>query len=410
MWSESLLFLEKYRQHTIYIGCSGGVDSMVLAHFLHTHKFDIHIVHINYHKRGDESDEDMKFVELFCTNNSIPFSVKHYTETKKGNFQENARKFRYEYFESLAKNDNGYIALAHHSDDLIETFFINLMRQSGILGLSSIPLIRNQYIRPLLYISKSEIINYALKNDVKWREDQSNNTIDYLRNKWRLEFIPLMEKSVPNLKSSTLELIQVFKQSQLEIEKLIFPIIDSINETSQIKIEKLKELSSNELFELWRQLKQPSKTFHRFEEIIDYSKGKQLILENPYKKVTTDGEILLFSSNETNLVIPTISKKSVISLPQKFDKKTIYLDGDKIKGEIRIRKWQEMDRIDSIGIKGSQLVSKIIRDAKISLFQKENTFIVYDDENIHWVIDLKVGRNAIATSKSQTIIAVSIKN
>ncbi len=219
-----------------------------------------------------------------------------------------------------------------------------------------------------------------------------------------------MEKSVPNLKSSTLELIQVFKQSQLEIEQLVVPIIDSINETSQIKIETLKKLTSNELFELWRQLKQPSKTFHRFEELIDYTKGKQLILENPYKKVTTDGELLLFISNKTKLAIPIISTKIVTSLPEKFDKKTIYLDGDKIKGEIRIRKWQEMDRIDSIGIKGSQLVSKIIRDAKISLFQKENTFIVYDDENIHWVIDLKVGRNAIATSKSQTIISVSIKN
>lgn len=186
MWENALKIMEQFRSKTIYIGCSGGVDSMVLVDFLHKNQFKIHVLHVNYHKRGLESDKDMEFVKKYCEDQSIPHTFTHYTDKKKGNFQQNARDFRYDFFEKKASHD-GVIALAHHADDQVETFFMNMMRQSGILGLSSIPVIRGQYVRPLLHLFKSDILNYAQTNNLEWREDLSNQSTHYLRNKWRFQ-------------------------------------------------------------------------------------------------------------------------------------------------------------------------------------------------------------------------------
>lgn len=408
MWEKALNIMEKYRYQTIFVGCSGGIDSMVLAHFLHKNQFNIHILHVNYQKRGAESDGDMEFVKTFCEQHKIPFDVRLYEEDSKGNFQENARKFRYDFFEELREKKGGIIALAHHADDQIETFFMNLMRQSGILGLAGIPVVRGNYVRPFLHLSKEDLIDYAVKHAVKWREDRTNQSVEYLRNRWRLEFIPEMEKAYPDIKRSVLILVNTFQETQLGLEEKIRPVASKIKEDKQLSIECYNSLSSEELFELWKQLSQPSNLFSRFLELKNYPKGKFIETVEPYTKIINEGMYFSFVSKTGFSDIPDIKITKVDSLPNTFSKDEIYLNPEKIQGELKIRRWRRGDKISSIGLKGKQIVSQIIRDSKIPFSERENVLIVHDDKNIHWVVGLKIGKMSIAQTSEKEILKVEI--
>ncbi len=402
--------MEQYRRQTIFIGCSGGVDSMVLAHFLHEHQFNIHVLHVNYQKRGTESDGDMKFVRLFCKDRNIPFDGRLYDESGAGNFQLNARKFRYKFFEEFAAGNNGVIALAHHADDQVETFFMNLMRQSGIPGLASIPVQRQHYIRPFLHIPKEELIRYAGEKGIKWREDRSNQSVEYLRNRWRLEFIPQMEKAVPELKRSALILIDAFQKTQWELEQKTVSVLSSILNDRKLSVECYDSLSSEELFELWRQLHQPPGLFHRFLEIRSYPKGKYIEIKDPFIKIIRESTYLSFVARTMDEAVPRLKTTRVDALPRTFSKNEIYLNPGKIKGELKIRTWQQGDKLFPVGMKGGQSISQIIRDAKVPFAEREKVLVVHDDTTIHWVVRLKVSRIAASRAGDDAILKVEIEN
>lgn len=410
MWEKALKTMERYRNMTIYVGCSGGIDSMVLVHFLYSHQFNIHVLHVNYHKRGKESDDDMEFVRTFCKDRKIPFDVRHYNENSTGNFQQNARTFRYDFFREFASKDSGVIALAHHADDQVETFFMNLMRQSGIVGLASIPEKRENVIRPFLHVYKYDLYEYAGKNQIEWREDKSNQSTDYLRNKWRLEFIPRMEKVIPNLKQSVHILVNAFQETQKELEAKIKPVSTEIFETKRLSIEEYNSFSETELFELWRQLNQPSKLFSRFLELKHYSRGKFIETITPFGKIVNEGAYLSFSEEKEHVLLPRLKITPVKSLPSIFSKSSVYLNPDKIHGELKLRRWQQGDKISPVGVKGKQLVSQIIKDSKIPHSEREKIIVVHDDKNIHWVVNLKIGKIAISQYCDTQIIEVKLDN
>lgn len=410
MWNKALNIIGKYRHQTIFVGCSGGIDSMVLTHFLHKNQFKIHILHVNYQKRGIESDNDMEFVKTFCKKHKIPFDIKFYEENSKGNFQENARKFRYDFFEQFSVKNDGIIALGHHADDQVETFFMNLMRQSGIMGLAGIPITRGNYVRPFLHLSKEDLIHYAVKHSIKWREDKSNHSVEYLRNRWRMEFIPEMEKEHPGLKQSVLMLVNAFQDTQLELEQKIRPITSRIQENKKLPIECYNALSTEELFELWRQLGQTSNLFSRFLELKNYPKGKFIEAGNPYSKIINEGTYFSFGCKTNPNDMPDIEITQVNVLPEIFSKDEIYLNPDKIKGTLKIRKWQKGDKLSPIGMKGKQTVSQIIRDSKIPFSERENIFVVHDDKNIHWVVGLKLSGVGVACIGDRQILKVEVIN
>jgi tRNA(Ile)-lysidine synthase len=405
-WHEVLAFLEQYRQQTIFVGCSGGVDSMVLVHFLLHNDFQMHVVHVNYHKRGEESNKDMALVQQFCSNNNIPHTLADYQTTKKGNFQELARQFRYDLLQQLAQ-ENGMIALAHHFDDQVETFFMNLMRQSGIVGLAAMPRVRHQFIRPFLQLNKQDVLDYAHQNKVEWREDASNQSTNYLRNKWRLEFLPLIEKTQPDINQAVKIIVGAFQQTQQELQQKMEPIAQQIQQTQQLSKAQVEHFSTEELFELWRQLQQPAQLFPRFSEIQSLQKGKHIELHTPYIKLVNEGTYFSFISNK-RVALPSLDIQIVNVLPQHFSKTTIYLEATKIVGQLQLRKWKQGDKISPVGMKGEQLVSKIMKDAKISHAQRENTWVVCDEQHIHWVVGLKVGKFALAQPNCTEILVVKL--
>ena len=212
------------KSDTILIGISGGVDSVVLAHLFIKFEFKIALAHVNYGQRGVESDKDEELVRTIASAWGVTSHITMFPDDSDnmGNFQENARNFRYQWFDSLVKKYRyKYIAVAHHADDQIETFLMHLMRASGVHGLSAMQQNRDRLIRPLLSIFKEEIYAYAERERLEFREDASNQNSRYRRNYLRNEVIPHLVNGFPNAKTNILKSITLINESVALTEWLI---------------------------------------------------------------------------------------------------------------------------------------------------------------------------------------------
>ena len=395
---------------TIYLACSGGIDSMVLLDILHRLKMDVHVIHVNYQLRGEDSDLDAQFVQQTCERLGIPFEIRLVNLKEQlengGSLQEEARNYRYSWFrEILSEDTNNRVALAHHRDDQVETFLMNLARKSGVLGLSCMKHELKGIVRPMLDFSKDEIAKYAKENDVQWREDVSNARNSYTRNRVRNEFVPFLNKKLPNFSEATSTLIEHFQQKQNELEETVTPIVQSIKRKRSLAISTFEELDEFERIELLRQLNIPSTYSERLNQLT--VRGKQLIFHDAdFNSVVRDEDQFTFLEEEAlrfQLIVQEVSE-----IPATFDKEHIYLDASKVEGELRLRTWNIGDRISPVGMTGSQLVSDIIKDAKITANAKQNQLVLHDDTTIHWCVGLKIGREAIATNNSEKILRCSI--
>ena len=212
------------------LAVSGGADSMVLASLFEINHLKFEIAHVNYHFRGEDSNLDQKLVEKFCSDNNIKFHLKDISEEEKSNMkslQNWAREVRYDFFFNLLEKENlDFIITAHHLNDELETFIINLSRGSGIKGLSGIPKNENRILRPFLTFSKSEIYAFAEENNIDFREDKSNQKDDYLRNKIRNQIVPKMVEVFPNF-------LEQFSES--------LGYLDTVNQFFQEEIQKTFE-------------------------------------------------------------------------------------------------------------------------------------------------------------------------
>ena len=215
----------------LLVAVSGGVDSMVLTQLLSILKFNISLAHCNFKLRGVESDLDATFVNEFAKKHPINCFIKSFDTKKiaaknKQSTQIAARNLRYQWFQEMAsKHGFDYILTAHHADDNLETFLINLTRGSGLDGFTGIPAIQKNIVRPLLIFSRAEIVKYATENTISWREDESNSTTKYLRNKIRHQVVPVLKEINPSLLNSFSKTIENLQESrQLVADRAIkFP-------------------------------------------------------------------------------------------------------------------------------------------------------------------------------------------
>ncbi|PHR35344.1 MAG: tRNA lysidine(34) synthetase TilS [Fluviicola sp.] len=403
-------FWQDLRSKKIYLACSGGVDSMVLMHILIALKVDLNVIHVNYQLRGEASIQDAELVQSVCHHYKIPCEILRADLKKKlengGNLQDEARKVRYNWFQKILANDpNNRIALAHHEDDQTETFFMNLARKSGIMGLACMKYEHNGIVRPLLDFSKAEILKYATTHSVQWREDRSNESNAYTRNRLRNEFIPFLKNEFPTLNSSISLLITRFQATQTGLEQHVIPIVDSIRASNSLPIEIFEKLSEWERVELLRQLDITASYASRILELSE--RGKQVHLNNSdFSSIVRDENQYTFLKTATNshqLVL-----EEVDTLPEEFSKDVAYFDVSKIQGKLQVRNWEIGDRISPLGMKGSQLISDVIKDAKITADAKQNQLVVHDDARILWCVGLKISRNALPNDQTENILRCSI--
>ncbi|OUS00778.1 tRNA lysidine(34) synthetase TilS [Flavobacteriales bacterium 33_180_T64] len=406
----------------LLIAISGGLDSVVLAYLCHQLKLNVALAHCNFNLRGHESDADEDFVLNLAKQFDLELFVEHfntetYANTQKLSIQMAARELRYNWFSDLA-NDLGfdYILTAHHADDNLETFLINLTRGTGLNGLTGIPEINDTIVRPLLPFSREAIEAYANVNHIKWREDSSNASDKYLRNKLRHHVIPI-------LKETNSELLQNFKATLEHLKDTAAIVKESINTVKEnavepcsgnqlkVKISEFKNRNNSKAY-LYEMFKDYGFTqWATIVSLLDAQAGKQVLSETHRLIKDRDHLILtdLPSENQTAYSITEDNKSLEIPLGILFfdeadaifktPKTIIFIDKDKLKFPLYIRQWQEGDSFYPLGMKGKKKLSKYFKDEKLSLVDKENVWLLVSDDTIVWVIGkraderFKVGQN-----------------
>ncbi|NVJ88278.1 MAG: tRNA lysidine(34) synthetase TilS [Flavobacteriaceae bacterium] len=400
----------------ILIAISGGLDSVVLTHLLNVLKIsEVALAHCNFKLRGIASDGDEIFVKKLSQKSSNQiftafFDTKTYATDNKISIQIAARELRYQWFQEIAKNHNfDYIATAHHADDNLETFLINLSRGSGLEGFTGIPSKNGNIIRPLLEFSRAEISNYATTNKLEWREDSSNAETKYIRNKIRHKIVPVLKEINPNLLESFTKTQEHLKESQQIIEDSISNIKKDIVEKDdsentiifKIDINKIKELSNPKAY-LYQLLKDYNFTeWNDLLQLLNAQTGKQVFSEyfrllknrNYLLLVSRNNESSINSFTEINenikeITFPVHLSFTEINQVKTQTKSSIYVDKDLLKYPLKVRKWENGDYIYPTGMQGKKKVSKYFKDEKFSQIDKENTWLLCNKENdVIWIIN-----------------------
>lgn len=405
----------------IFVACSGGVDSMTLLWLFHQLKWSIEVVHVNYMLRGQDSNDDQQLVEQTCQKWGIPFHLKQIDlqvilDQNGGNLQEIAREIRYNYFEEKRSlSDNNFIALAHHQDDQIETFFMHIARKSGIMGMSCMLEEHNRYIRPLLPFSKKEITEFARNNGITWREDYSNKTNKYTRNILRNILLPKLANDFPTLNESVILLIKKFQETQLSLEQRMSGFLKNILVNNSLSIELYDEFSENEKVELVRQIGLKASFVDELDKLRKAHKGKKINIENKknnhqFIRIIREDHYFRFEEQTVAQdIVPQLIIKKTKKLPLTFSKDELYIDQAVIKGELKLRQWKTGDRMKPLGMKnGSKLLSDIIKDAKIPSSKKKNIWIVEDLDKIIWCVGILISEEIKTNSNSENLIKITV--
>tara|TARA_R100000306_G_scaffold14130_3_gene16947 strand:+ start:3345 stop:4655 length:1311 start_codon:yes stop_codon:yes gene_type:complete len=435
--------LQEFREHIktnfsflngkkILIACSGGVDSVVLSFLLKKSGFKIGLAHCNFSLRGKESDGDETFVVDWADRLSIPvftetFDTKEFAKDHKLSTQMAARELRYQWFAEILKDfEYDYIATGHHADDDLETLLINLSRGSGLQGLMGIPAINKTVIRPLLPFSRSEIVASAKENKLQWREDSSNASTDYLRNKLRHDVIPNYKNATEGVLQNVRKTQKFLKDSQNLIEDymaLVYKLTVTENfDGYALHINKLQELPHTKavLYQL----------LHPFgftdwpivSELLEAQSGKQVF--SATHRLVKDRNVLLLTKITSEKKNDEISikkgiKKIEFPLQMEFnpidkigyvDNSVIYIDKDKIQYPLKLRRWRKGDTFQPFGMKGKKKLSKFFKDEKVSLLAKEKVWLLCSNSEIIWVIGHRADERFKVTSSTTNILKITVKN
>ncbi|WP_408940565.1 tRNA lysidine(34) synthetase TilS [Flavobacterium sp.] len=388
----------------LFLAVSGGIDSMVLLDLFHQLDYEIEVLHCNFSLRNTESDGDEEFVRSFCEAKSIPvhiqkFDTNKFAEDSKLSIQLAARKLRYDWFYSqLAKKNFDYILTAHHLDDNLETFLINFTRGTGLEGLTGIPAQNDKIIRPLLPFSREEIEKYASETNLKWREDSSNASDKYFRNKIRHNVVPVLKELNSGLLSSFQNTLENLNQSQSLVEDASNLVYENViqEEGNQLKIN-INELLKHSNFKayLFQWLKDFEFTaWNDIYELVTAQSGKQVFSDS--FMVLKDRDYLIVSPREDKDT-QEYEIGEGFETPIKFsfcnvihitnvNSDCIFVDEDALQFPLTIRKWKEGDYFYPIGMQGKKKLSKYYKDEKYSLIDKLNQWILCSNNQIVWVV------------------------
>jgi tRNA(Ile)-lysidine synthase len=423
------------KSDSILLGVSGGIDSIIMFHLFRLSGFKIGIAHCNFNLRGDESDQDEEFVRRLADNYNIPFYSTRFETQKIADdegisIQMAARDLRYEWFEEIRiKEKYNYIAIAHNSDDQIETFMINLARGTGIKGLTGIKNKSEKVIRPLLFASREEITDYAKRNNFLFREDSSNSSTKYSRNKVRHEVIPLLETINPGFKKVIIENIQRLKETEQifnqTIKEKYKQCVTEKSNSLLLNIDELKKLDPIEtyLHEFLKPYRFSTTQIKDIVSVLDSNSGKQFFSATHRIIKDRDYMILeeisaqsgkLFYINETDFRIET----PIELLIEREDKNEGFViqkdpnigqfDFDKLVFPLTIRKWQKGDYFMPLGMNNLKKLSDFFIDQKLSISEKENIWILESENKIVWIIGLRLDERFKVRNDTKTILKIHL--
>ena len=434
--------LQKFKQHLhqnfpfledskLLIAISGGIDSVVLAHLCSQLNLNFSLCHCNFNLRGQESDDDEAFVTSLAKSlktlvYTTSFETEKYATKNKVSIQVAARDLRYTWFyKLLAANQYDYVLTAHNTNDNLETFIINLTRGSGLEGFTGIPPVNQKSVRPLLAFSRDDITLFAIKNGIVWREDRSNASIKYVRNKVRHKVIPILKELNPHVLESFQNTIEYLNESQSIINDAVKNITANVvsyeNDVLKISCKEIDKLSNKKAY-LYQLLQGYGFTaWNDIVDLISAQPGKQ-IFSNTHRLLKDRNFLILTTINKSQSIKGPIlidQKVSEITNPIKLtiqntddytskNKEQIIIDKDLVNYPLSLKKWHHGDAMYPTGMTGSKKISQLFKDNKLSLLDKEKIWILADaKDHIIWVIGLRQDRRYLANKTSKNRLKIS---
>jgi tRNA(Ile)-lysidine synthase len=415
----------------IILGVSGGLDSMVMAELFCRAEYKIALAHCNFCLRGDESDADELHVQKFASARNIPFyskkfDTKFYSKEKGISIQMAARDLRLEWFgQLLSETGFDYFALAHHRDDQIETFFINLLRGTGISGIRGLLPKRGKLIHPMLFLHRKEIIDFANQIKLSYRQDSSNQKTDYLRNKIRHHLIPAIEEVKPGfatvLTKNMEHFLSVEALYKMQIAQYLEEAVKDEGEVKFVSIDFLERApeKTTVLFEIIRPYGFSYTDADNLVNHIHSESGKvflssthriikdrdHFIIESYWREADQDFYISE-SDNRLNFPVPLCFRSfdRFVGYTIPHNRSQAALDADLLKFPLVLRKWKKGDLFFPQGMKGRKLLSDFFIDRKMSLHQKENTWILVSENEIVWVVGHRIDDRYKVTAETTRVI------
>ncbi|OYT11495.1 MAG: tRNA lysidine(34) synthetase TilS [Bacteroidetes bacterium 4572_112] len=435
MFKEFNIFTEhvipSHNKPNILLAVSGGMDSMAMLYLFKKSNYNFAVANVNFNLRGNESDGDSLFVKNYCTKNNIKFhqiffDTNEFADEHKISTQMAARELRYEWFATLLKENNySKIAVAHHLDDQVETFFINLLRGTGIAGMHGISINKDDIIRPLMFSTRSKIEDFIKKESIPYREDSSNASDKYQRNYIRHHILPefksLRSDFSESLNTSIQQLQEVEDFALFHINKAIDNIISNNKDRILIDLNKLFSNHSPKLI-LYYCLKDYGFQNTHINEIIDLINNKKVgasiqsskyeifidrnnLSLRPKNTIIEKNEIIIESLEESDWQDTNINLSDNYNGNYKInDKALAFIDGDKLKFPLKIRNWQKGDSFQPLGMKTKKLLSDFFIDNKIPRIEKEQIKLLCSGENIIWIIGHRIDNRYSITKDTKRII------
>ncbi|MEM9362236.1 MAG: tRNA lysidine(34) synthetase TilS [Bacteroidota bacterium] len=416
------------KEKKLLLACSGGLDSVVLTYLCVQSDLNVTLAHCNFQLRADESDGDAIFVkqlakELHLECVSIAFDTVSELSKSGGSVQMVARKLRYDWFATVLEDKNlDYVLTAHHADDALETFIINLSRGTGIDGLTGISEINGKVLRPLLPFSRKDIMEFAQTEGLQWREDSSNLDSTYLRNKIRNKIIPELKELHPTFLNNVLR-----TQTFLNQSKAVLDITFKAAEEKLFKKEgdyfriNVAELMVYEPLEAYLYGLFGRYGFTEWDDMRDLlhaMSGKEIHSET--HRLLKDRNSLVLQAKKSKLETIVHVEEGVQRIEdpinlllepatefEKVDSNIAFLDKEKLNYPLTLRKWKKGDYFYPLGMHGKKKLSKFFKDEKMDIFSKEDQWLLCSEEEIVWVIGKRIDERYKIDGDTTQIIKIT---
>lgn len=428
---KEFLFTKKDR---LLIAVSGGVDSVVLCRLCKAAGYDFSIAHCNFQLRGEESNGDEMFLKELSETLDVPFYSKRFDTEKyaadnKISIQVAARNLRYDWFNELlsANATKGFILTAHHADDNIETILMNFFKGSGINGLKGILPKQQRLLRPLLFATKKEIVQYAVENNLTYREDSSNSSDKYTRNYFRNQLLPDIEKVFPQVKENLLqnavrfrEINNIYETAIDKIKRSLITVVGSEQHLPVLKLLRTPELNTV-LYEIIKHVGFSAAQTGDVIKLLNSSSGKYV--ESPTHRILRNRKWLIIAeiaaqdhsvylleqpAAELSFSAGKIMLRPFSSL-DKMDVSpfTAQLDMSQLQFPLLLRRWKTGDYFYPLGMLKKKKLSRFFVDQKLSLIEKEKIWVLESDKKIIWVIGHRIDDRFKITDKSAGVLQCS---
>ena len=414
----------------LLLAVSGGVDSVVLAHLLNKLKYKFAIAHCNFSLRGSESDADENLVQEIAKKLGVEIFIKSFdtaahSQQEKISIQMAARDLRYAWFNQLVVKHNFHrIVTAHHHDDHVETILLNLMRGTGLAGLVGMPPRNGSKVRPLLSLAKDKILEYAQKNNLKWREDQTNTENKYHRNRIRNVVLPEMRRVNPNVSEALDQLSIVSSNARALLAQHVNDYrnlnLVKVGLDTEIELDEKKELNEFCLHEIL-----PDFGFNhsQIENLVKGNEVGKVVVSEEYIANRDRQKIILSAVGDhkiENLIDIKHINKGSSELGWKFVKSSAadveiiaspnfaFLDYDTLEFPLNVRNWKQGDWFIPLGMKGKKKVSDFMIDAKIPLNLKSRVLVMESGNNICWLAGHRIDNRFKITDATKKVLIVEI--